>query len=213
MKYFEDFLMHHGIKGQKWGVRRYQNSDGSLTDEGRERYRYENYGTKFKQGIYRKYTGSTKDRRYFRRNYSDKIDNEDFSVEQSSRLHHITPDSNFNISVNPKRLYAYTDVDSPIYKGIFSALQRMRNKSVYEATLELSKDLNVAGKNTQEKEFDKVYNKYGFNTIKDELEPICKKFDSELPKTKSDLFVSFIEFGPYIENGETFTSFVNNLKK
>ena len=32
-----DFLCHHGIKGQKWGVRRYQNQDGSLTDEGRKR--------------------------------------------------------------------------------------------------------------------------------------------------------------------------------
>lgn len=30
--------MHHGILGQKWGVRRYQNSDGSLTEEGRKRY-------------------------------------------------------------------------------------------------------------------------------------------------------------------------------
>lgn len=31
-------LEHSGIKGQKWGVRRYQNPDGSLTDEGRRRY-------------------------------------------------------------------------------------------------------------------------------------------------------------------------------
>lgn len=31
-------LMHHGIQGQKWGVRRFQNADGSLTKEGRERY-------------------------------------------------------------------------------------------------------------------------------------------------------------------------------
>lgn len=30
----EDYLEHHGIKGQKWGVRRYQNEDGSLTKEG-----------------------------------------------------------------------------------------------------------------------------------------------------------------------------------
>lgn len=33
-----DELSHHGILGQKWGVRRYQNSDGTLTDEGRKRY-------------------------------------------------------------------------------------------------------------------------------------------------------------------------------
>lgn len=31
-------LTHHGILGQKWGVRRYQNSDGSLTEAGKKRY-------------------------------------------------------------------------------------------------------------------------------------------------------------------------------
>lgn len=29
------YLSHHGIKGQKWGIRRYQNPDGTLTAEGR----------------------------------------------------------------------------------------------------------------------------------------------------------------------------------
>lgn len=31
-------LYHHGIIGQKWGIRRFQNKDGTLTDAGRERY-------------------------------------------------------------------------------------------------------------------------------------------------------------------------------
>lgn len=31
-------LVHHGIKGQRWGIRRYQNEDGSLTPSGRRRY-------------------------------------------------------------------------------------------------------------------------------------------------------------------------------
>ena len=33
-----DELYHHGIPGQRWGVRRYQNEDGSLTPEGEKRY-------------------------------------------------------------------------------------------------------------------------------------------------------------------------------
>ena len=33
-----NYLVHYGVKGQKHGIRRYQNEDGSLTEEGKERY-------------------------------------------------------------------------------------------------------------------------------------------------------------------------------
>ena len=36
----EDELYHYGAKGQKWGLRRWQNEDGSLTPAGREHYGY-----------------------------------------------------------------------------------------------------------------------------------------------------------------------------
>lgn len=36
------YLWHHGVKGQKWGVRRWQNVDGSLTNAGRIHYGYGN---------------------------------------------------------------------------------------------------------------------------------------------------------------------------
>ena len=53
-----DELYHHGIKGQKWGVRNYQNADGSLTGAGRLRYygdsaagKLRDYGNTAKQKV------------------------------------------------------------------------------------------------------------------------------------------------------------------
>ena len=55
----ENELYHWGIKGMKWGVRRYQNKDGTLTEKGKKRYNDEadrgdynqtkSDGTRFKQ--------------------------------------------------------------------------------------------------------------------------------------------------------------------
>ena len=37
MEYYKNYLFHHGVKGQKWGVRRYQDSEGHYTEIGRKR--------------------------------------------------------------------------------------------------------------------------------------------------------------------------------
>lgn len=43
------YLAHHGIKGQKWGQRRFQNEDGSLTPAGERRYNIQNAKQEYKQ--------------------------------------------------------------------------------------------------------------------------------------------------------------------
>ena len=49
----DDELMHFGIKGQKWGVRRFQNTDGTWTAEGKERYGSDDDSGKSKKDLKR----------------------------------------------------------------------------------------------------------------------------------------------------------------
>lgn len=52
-------LSHHGIKGMKWGVRRFQNKDGSLTPAGKQRYSADDLGrTPVQKGVTVKSDGS-----------------------------------------------------------------------------------------------------------------------------------------------------------
>ena len=59
-----DELRHYGILGQKWGIRRYQNSDGSYTKAGLERY----FSSK------RSYDASKRDYLNNKNNYASKLD-------------------------------------------------------------------------------------------------------------------------------------------
>lgn len=56
----EEFLEHHGIKGQKWGIRRFQNKDGSLTNAGRKRYGDDSGGEKSSSAQKRSFFGRKK---------------------------------------------------------------------------------------------------------------------------------------------------------
>lgn len=64
----ELYLAHWGIKGQRWGFRRFQNEDGSLTPAGKNRYRGENSSPRHKASEARKRAKAEEDARQFEEN-------------------------------------------------------------------------------------------------------------------------------------------------
>lgn len=62
--YKNDVLCHHGIQGQKWGVRRFQSKDGRLTPDGRKRYdkKKEEYRKAYKSFKFREEAEAVKNR-------------------------------------------------------------------------------------------------------------------------------------------------------
>ena len=64
---YSNSLSHHGIKGQKWGVRRFQNEDGSYTDAGQKR---RGFGSNLKRK-WKKYRKKRKEARAIQRELHD----------------------------------------------------------------------------------------------------------------------------------------------
>lgn len=93
---YKDELYHHGIKGQRWGVRRYQNSDGSLTPEGQKRYGTAFENPKTSRAEYKKQIKEAKSNRLSRdRKIQDDYDRGERSIEKNYKRYQNLSDEDY----------------------------------------------------------------------------------------------------------------------
>ena len=171
------YLCHHGILGQKWGVRRYQFEDGSLTMEGRRRYGYKSHGKKIKNA-----NGSLTDygKKYF--GYDKKIEaqsstnKKDHVIKKGTELKRLGNDYSAGYDVNVFFSYKVDDVDE--YTGVLgrmsatSQLKKFGDVSLKQITMETSKDLRIPSKETAKEEFKEF--------AKDNKEDLLRLYDEYL---------------------------------
>lgn len=100
------YLAHHGIKGQKWGIRKYQNEDGSLTEAGMARYGVKSNGKM-----------SFKGKRQFKKDQA----NSKVLDEQEKKINQFQKDLDDEIAekkrVNSKK-FGTTDDDKDFIEGL-----------------------------------------------------------------------------------------------
>lgn len=237
-----DELYHHGIKGQKWGVRRYQNSDGSLTEEGRKRYRdssiQKRNSYKFKQNMYQGYANMNDEYdvdKYDKTTVNKKLPD---SLHKGSTVRHITTNKDFAEDVTypdaDKRLFVYyDDIDDINYAGFYAAWRQSKNKNTYKAEMELKESLNIAHKNDQYNAFKTLIQddpKFA-KELANDIARYLKKFDDEYGADvngnkkyvidslhngkKEDLnriFKWLNSYGPY-EYGKSYDKWINEISK
>lgn len=166
----EEVLMHHGIKGMKWGVRNgppypISNSYKFKADM------YKEYGLEYSRNIDKKLH-----QRYSKPNI----------LYKNTKLHHVTTNEKFVDDLNypgspSKRLFTYyTDIDAINYGSFFAKYQKNKYKSVYDATITLKKDLNIANKKMLYAVFKSLIKDKKFkNDLSSDIARYLKRFDEE----------------------------------
>ena len=132
-------LSHHGIKGQKWGVRRFQNKDGSLTPSGAKRYKDEI-------------------------NSENRTIKKGTEVQTISKT---AVNLNNKDSRRSKRLYvSYTDYDNAEYTSMMGNFM-YGGDGAYKNTFVLKKDMKVASDKEVVNAFISLAKKDPIGTAKD----------------------------------------------
>lgn len=145
-------LSHHGIKGQEWGKRRFQNEDGSYTEEGKRRYRI---GDRYRRG-----------KQYLR-------EESEYATQAQNRLMRESKEYK-NIQDSRDRLYKKYGIDPDDPVGVPRTSKNFNDAQLEKARerawklLEDSEDLKDRfNKQANAEAKDKMIKKYGDKYVSD----------------------------------------------
>ena len=221
-------LYHHGIKGQRWGRRRWQNTDGSLTPEGYPHYGVSGPRKKVNRYLYNDESLTKAGKRKYKEGYSSPYYDENHNLTEAGKKHYGSDElvskgsKTYRVALDTQdKTYAnrkYVSLDKEDHKrwqdslgyqyGMYGKLTRNLNYVTMD-------DLKIAGDNTMAKTFiDKTMKSVGKTTYMSDLE-LVKSLDqtTDLSKLNKDEYTNKVASMMVARETETGKQFIKDLQE
>lgn len=188
---FYTALEHSGIKGQKWGERRYQNPDGTYTELGKERRRIKAKGERRKKMLIEEELGMSLGEKKLKSNRYSK--NKGIEMKAGEKVSHVTPLKFENLREGQDLFVSATDYDKDMYRSFLTLMMRHKGYGkdipIQEVEFTLKEDLKSPSSNQQRIIFENFYDQN-----KELVDKDLNNYYSDSKKTRpSDVYDAYVK--------------------